>query len=184
MSEKVGIFASLETLDRRQRGLLAGLIAFVAMVIVAGILLVTKSVLDDAASRVVLQKEKYELLQDLGQEYATAQAQIAAAEKRGSQFSGQPLPAYLERVATKVGVSEQLSVTRSGTEEAGGVTQTRYKVELKQIALDLGLNLIHEMETSGYPLDIETTRIRTNRRRDEVWYTFTFEVVTFALEGA
>lgn len=184
MADSTGVLASLETLDRRQRGLLAGLIAFVAFVIIAGILLVTKGILDDAAGRVVQQKQTYDTLQDLGQEYATATAQIAAAEKRGSQFAGQALPAYLERVSTKVGVSDELSVTRTSTEDVGGVTQTRYKVELKQIALDLGLNLIHEMESSGYPLDVEETRIRTNRRRDEVWYTFTLGVVTFELEEA
>ncbi|TNE85444.1 MAG: hypothetical protein EP330_25510 [Deltaproteobacteria bacterium] len=184
MAENTGILASLETLDRRQRMLLSGLIVFVALVVNGGVALVVKGVLDDAASRVTLQKEKFDTLQDLGQEYATAMAQIEAAEKRGSQFAGQALPAYLERVAKKIGVDEQLSVTRTGSEESGGVTQTRYKVELKQIALDLGLNLIHEMETSGYPLDIETSRIRTNKRRDETWYTFTFEVVTFTLEGA
>ena len=184
MAEKLGMLASLETLDRRQRTLLAGLIAFVALVIIVGALFATRSVLDDAASRVVLQKEKFETLQDLGQEFANARAVIEAAESRGAQFKGQPLPAYLERVSDRVGVRDQLSVTRTGTEEQMGVTQTRYKVEVKGIALDLGLNVIHEMETSGYPLDIETTRIKTNKRRDEVWYNFTFEVVTYALEDA
>lgn len=184
MAESNTLLGSLETLDRRQRTLLAGLLVFISLGVIAGVLIFTKGLLDSAASRVTLQKEKFETLQDLGQEYTTATAQIAAAEERGSQFAGQPLPAYLERVANKVGVADQLSVTRTSSEESGGVTQTRYKVELKRIELDLGLNLLYEMETSGYPLDIETSRIRTNKRRDEVWYSFTLEVVTFALEEA
>lgn len=181
MAEKLGMLASLETLDRRQRTLLAGLIAFVALVIIVGALFATRSVLDDAASRVVLQKEKFETLQDLGQEFANARAVIEAAESRGAQFKGQPLPAYLERVSDRVGVREQLSVTRTGTEEQMGVTQTRYKVEVKGIALDLGLNLVYEVETSGYPVMIETTRIDARRRRDEVQYNFVFEMAAFDL---
>lgn len=184
MADTGGILGSLETLDRRQRLLLAGLILFVTLIVNAGVALVVKGVLDDRASRVALQKDKFDTLQDLGQEYANAMARVEAAEQRGSQFEGQALPAYLERVAKKIDVNDSLSVTRTGSEESGGVTQTRYKVEVKQIALDLGLNLIHEMETSGYPLEIETSRIRVNKRRDETFYTFTFEVVSFTLEGA
>ena len=88
-----------------------------------------------------------------------------------------------EQKANRVGVGDQLSVNRTGTEDVGGVEETRWKVELKRIPLDLGLNFVYDIETSGYPLAIETARIKTYTSRGDTTYDFTLEVVTFVLEG-
>ena len=173
----------LESLSPRDRKLLAFLVVFLSAVIVGAVLLTLRAWLNDSASRVATQKETLALLQDLGDEYAAAAAQVKAAESRAQEFSGQSLSAYLEKTANKVGVGDQLAVSKLGSEEVGGVPQTRWKVELSRIPLDLGLNFVYDIETSGYPLAVETARVKTTSSRGEVTYSFTLEIVTFELGG-
>lgn len=176
------IQAQLDQLSPRDRRLLGGLVAFVGLVVVLLVALSLRGALRDKASRVVTQKDTLEAIQDLQGEHAVAAARIEAAEARLREYGDQPLSAYLERSAAAVGLSDELAVSRQQTEVVGGVAQTRYKVDLNRVPYDLALNFIYDIETSGYPLTVESARFRSVTTKDEKQLSVTLEMLAYSLQ--
>lgn len=181
-----GIFgavqAQLDSLSPRDRRLLAGLFVFGGLLFVVFVAMTLRGRLNDKASRVITQKESLEAVQDLRQEYAVAAAHIEQAEKRLDEYGDQPLSAFLEKAATQLSASEELSVNRQQTDTVNGVEQTRYKVDLRRVNYDVGMNFVYDIETSGYPLRIDSAQFKRVRYKGENMLSVTLELTTFALE--
>jgi type II secretory pathway component PulM len=174
--------AQLDSLSPRDRKLLAGLLGFFGILFVVILALTLRGRLNDKASRVMDQKESLQAIQDLSEEYAVAAAQIEAAEKRLTEFGDQPLSAYLEKTASALGIAEELSVNKQQTEVVGGVEQTKYKVDLRRVEYDMSLNFVYDIETSGYPLRVDSARFKAVKYKGEKLVSLTLELTAYTLQ--
>jgi len=174
--------AQLDSLSPGDRKLLAGLLGFFGILFVIIVALTLRGRLNDKASRVMDQKESLQAIQSLAEEYTLAAARIDAAEKRLNEFGDQPLSAYLEKTAASIGVAEELSVNKQQTEVVGGVEQTKYKVDLRRVAYDLSLNFVYDIETSGYPLRVDSARFKAVTYKGEKMVSLTLELTTYSLQ--
>jgi type II secretory pathway component PulM len=185
MAAGAGLFgtvqAQLDLLSPRDRKLLAGLLGFVGVAFVLFVALTLRSALANKASRIVAQKEALEAMQDLRDEYVEADAKIDAAEKRVAELGGKEMSAYLEEVARKGQIADELSVNRLQTDAEGGIEQTQYKVELRRVSFDAALLFLWDVETSGYPLRIDSADFRVTKSGEEKVYRLVLELTTFAL---
>lgn len=175
------IQAQLDLLSPRDRKLLAGLLVFVGTVFVAFVALTLRSTLADKASRIVTQKETFEAMQDLRDEYVVSAAKLEAAQKRIAELGGKEMSAYLEEVARKQQIAEQLSVNRMPPEVEDGIEQTRYKVELKRVSFDNALLFLWEVENSGYPLRVESADFKASKSGEEKVIRLLVELTVFTM---
>jgi len=185
MAAGAGLFgavqAQFDQLSPRDRKLLAGLIAFAGTAFVGFVALSLRSALADKASRIVTQKETYEAMQDLRDEYVVAAATLEASQKRVAELGGKELSAYLEEVARKEQIAEELSVNRQQPEEQGGIEQTRYKVELRRVSFDKALLFLWDVENSGYPLRIDSADFKASKSGEDKVIKLVIELTLFTL---
>lgn len=183
--EASGLFgavqAQLDQLSPRDRKLLAGLLSFFGLLFVGFVALTLRGRLEDKASRVVAAKSTLEAMQELQKEYVVGSKRVDQATERLKQFNNKPLSAYVEETARKVQASDQLSVSKQQSENQSGFEQTKYKVDLRRVPLDAGLQIIYDLETSGYPLKVDSAEFRTIRIKDEVMVHLTLEITAYSL---
>jgi len=172
----------LESLSPRDRKLLVGLVLFVGVVLVGGLWFTLYGMIDDKASRVRNARSKLEEIRVLQAEYLEAAGRIEEQEARLSQYAGQRVSAYIEQVAAKRGVLEQLrSVNEAGSEEVGNIKQSTYRIELKRIDYEAAFGFIYELETSGFPTHIDMAQFRTVRSREGKDLDVTLELTVYSL---
>jgi type II secretory pathway component PulM len=175
-----------EAMSPRDRKMLGGLIAFFATVAVGVTLFVLKGIVDDQAQRVTDAQDALDVLTVMAEEYQTANQKLKAGESDLSKYADKPMSAYLEQVARDNSLSENLTaVNEQGTEIVGKLRQTRYKVELKKLPFDkrYGLDFLHEIESSGYPLRVDLARFKTVMVSGEKQMDMTLELTGFQLDG-
>jgi len=173
--------AQLDSLSPRDRKLLAGLIAFLGLLFVGFVALTLRGRLEDKASRVVTAKQSLEAMQELQQEYVVDSKRVDQATERLEEFGDKPLSAYVEETARRVDASDELSVSKQQSENQSGFEQTRYKVDLRRVPLDAALQVIYDLETSGYPLEVDSAELRSIHVKDQTMVRVTLEITAYSL---
>lgn len=176
------ISAQVEALSTRDRRLLTAMASFGMIAFVTLFWYFLSGILDDRASRVIEAKKRLAVVQDLEQEYQKAAQQISSAESRLGAYTGQPFAAHAEKIAANNAVTEGLrAVQEAGSETVGSIRQTHYKVELKGISYGDANNFLYELETSGYPVTVQSARYKSVKRKDETLVDLSIEVVVSKL---
>jgi len=178
-----GFLSSLSPRDRRILIYAAG---FFGVLGVSLLVLTLKGRLDDKASRVRTAKDTLEVLYVMEAQYLEAAQRIEASEERLKEYEGQRLPAFIESMAAQSDVRDLLrQVDDQGTETVGNVKQTTYKVVLKKVPLAGALDFLYDVETAGYPLQVERAVFTTVFVSGEKMVDLELGVVTLTLtEGA
>lgn len=172
-----------DSLSRRERRMVMGLVLFLGVVVGGGLAWTLKSRLDDKASKVRMAKDNYEILVAMEERFLEADAVIKASETRLREYAGVRLDAHVEKIATQTGVSEQLrSVDEQGTETVGNVMQRRYRIDLRKVTVAQALDFIYDLETSGYPVSVERANLKTVFVSGERLLNVRLEVVTLSIE--
>ncbi len=173
----------LEALSPRDRRLLLGLITFGTLVGLGLLWWTLYGILDDKASRVRTARENLEMAKLYQGEYQAAAAQLAAQESRLRQYQNKRVSAHIEEVAGRRGVSDNLrAVNEVGSETVGNIKQTRYNVELKDLAHEDAIGFLYELETSGFPASVNSAEFRAKKRRDGTsLMDLSLELVAFSL---
>ena len=173
----------LESLTPRDRKLLIGLVSFMALGFVCLLGYTLYSVLDDKVVRVRETKSQLEAVRALDAEREAAMSKLEAAEARLAQYKGKRLSAHIEEVAQKRDMpQEQLrAVNEVGSEQVGKVKQTTYKVDLKGLDYGDAYGFIYELETSGYPVHVQTAEFRKTFVKKVKKLNVTLELVVFEL---
>ena len=179
---KATLERQLEALSPRDRRLLIGLMTFGTLVGLGLLWYTLYGILDDKASRVRLARENLETAKVLQIEYQKAAASLAAQESRLREFQGKRVSAHLEEIAGRRGVTDNLrAVNEVGAEVVGNIKQTKYSVELKNLAHVDALGFIYELETSGYPVSVELADFRAKKGREGNVLDVNLELLVFSL---
>jgi hypothetical protein len=175
----------LESLSPRDRKLLIGLVSFMAIVFVSVLWYSLYSVLNDKVSRVRETKSQLEAVRILDAERRAAMTKLESAEARLAQYKGKRVSAHIEEVAQKRDIPQEhvdgIKKVGSGSEQVGKVKQTTYKVDLKGLDYSDAYGFIYELETSGYPVHVQTADFRKTFVKKEKKLNVTLELVVFEL---
>lgn len=175
----------LETMSPRDRNLLTGLVATLAVLLVLGVAYNLNGVLQDRASRVVNAKNNLRTAQELMQDHAVLSARIASAEARMGEFRANQMNTYVEGWANNAGVLDGLKQVReTGSQMSGTFRERDYRVEVQRIELEGLLRFVYAVETSPYPIRIRSTRVRVVEQRGERLLDLAVDLVTYAKEEA
>jgi type II secretory pathway component PulM len=178
-SVMVVIQNQLEAMSPRDRRMLAVLACFGALVVGGLTSWLLMGALDDKAARVVQQKDALEVIQAMAEEHQQSLAVIEQGEARLKRYEGQRFKPFVEQEAARLGL-ELGTINDQGSEVVGTIKQTIYKVELKKLDLQRSVDFLYVLETSGYPLQIQNARFKTQVSTDKT-LTVTLEVLAFAL---
>ncbi|MCB9674197.1 MAG: type II secretion system protein M [Alphaproteobacteria bacterium] len=172
--------AQLEKMSPRDKKLLTGLILFVSFVVLALMTYTLVSVRQGLESNVRSAKTTLIEVQRLQREYDVAAATLKAQESRLEQYAGQQLSAYVEQLADEQGIKEGLrDAQRVEQIEENGVTMTKWKVVLKGRSYDEAIRFLLALENNGYPLKVETARMKRVTVKREAAVDLTIELYTF-----
>lgn len=176
------IEAQLEVMSPRDKRLLAGLAVFIGVVALGLLTTTLIGIQSNMESRVREAKRVLAEVQSEQALYDKAAATLAAQESRLRQFDGQALSAYVEQVAEEMGIKDGLrDAQRLEQVEEFGLVSTKWRVSLKGRTYDECVRFVHRLESSNYPLRIETTRLRQVNIRREKAVDLTLEVITFRM---
>ena len=150
----------LDSMTRRDRMLLTGLITMFGLLFVLLVLWLLNSSLRARAAEVRDKQDELDILAAQYEVVQDAQQSLRAAEARLEEYKGKKFPPYVENISEKTSVKELMTVKQLGTETVGDIRQTTFKVALKQAPLVEGYTFVAELENGGYPLRLRSTRFK------------------------
>ena len=107
---------------------------------------------------------------------ATA-AQISA---KLEEHKAANLSAFLEKAAQSVGIADNLdSVKATSTSVNGDLEETLYSAQLSKLSLEAATNFLYEIETSGFPLVIQSARFKTRRSKGERMIKLVLDIAAY-----
>ena len=175
----------LEMLSPRDRRLLVGLVLFFALVFVGGYWYLLNGWLESKADRVREARQSLLTVQALDQEYQQHKATFEAQESRLREYGRQPVAAWIEELATRHGIIEQLrSVNEAASEPVSDVVKrTTYKVEIKRAPQKELYEFLTEMETSPFPASVEQSVFNVSFYKKEKFMDLSLDVTVLSLTG-
>lgn len=176
------VVETLEDLSPRDRRLALVLLALLALFVVGSVTWGLQGVLGDRASRVREAKEHLVEAQDLASEYEALRLRLGNVEERMSQFKAGQMYTYVEGWAGQAGVAQRLEVRETGSEVVGDYKKREYRVAIQEAPLDGLVRFLHAVETSPYPIQVRTAKLKARSRRDERPVDLELELVTFSKE--
>lgn len=168
-------------LSPRDRTLLGVMVMAMIVFVLGGGIWYGQRSLADLHSRIDDKEAKLTLLKSMKMDQDNAQEQIRAIEERLRASAGQDLPAFIERAAQKVNVATSLQVREKGVSVDGNLEEKTYQVEVNRINLQQLNDLLHEVETGGYPLKIRSSKVRATAANGQKVLNVTLEVAAFKL---
>lgn len=177
------IEGQLETLSPRDRRLLMGLVSALALGLSVGLWWFLAGVLEDRASRVRDAKNHLEAVYALQDEYVGAAARLQSQEARLKTHAATPVKAYVEKLASDHGLSDQLrSVNGRGNPEmVGNLEQSTFTIDLQKAELQALIELLVDMETGGYPVQVQEANFKSSGKPGEKKIDLRLEVVAIRL---
>lgn len=185
---EVGLLTRLERqvegLTSRDRKLLLGLIAMVGILVVVAFTWVSRGVLADKVAEVNSVRNSYAQVQEMQAQYIEAERSAKSQEATLKAYRNKPVSAYVEEVAGSLGILENLrSINAKGQPEiVGGIKQTTYIVEIQRApSLEALVRFLHEVETSGFPANVESANFKFSKRRDTPQYSLKLDLMVYSL---
>ncbi len=125
-----------------------------------------------------------ELIQVLQAEQASLESEVAQIEESLAKNATTDLSAFLEQSATKSGFNpkeKNMQVREKSTSKDGRLQEKVFSVNLSNLTTEEFAKFLFQTETSGYPLKIQTSTVKTRKRRDEVTLNLSLDIAAYKL---
>lgn len=173
---------AVAAMSPRDRKLLVGLAVFLTVAVLTGAWWLANGAIDDARSRVAAREEALAQVQTLAAEHEDAAAQVVRIEEELRKHATQDLPSFMEKSAAKVGIAGNLQGVREKEVATQGTLEEKtYGVELSRVTLQQLTDFLYEIETSGYPLRVRSTKTKTSTYQGAKVLNVSMEVSAFRL---
>lgn len=139
------------------------------------------AVAKDEVSRL---EQSLQLIQVLQTEQANLEAEVTAIEDALAQNATTDLSAFLEQSATKAGFNpkeKNMQVREKSTRKDGRLQEKVFSVNLSSLSQEEFVRFLFQTETSGYPLQIQTSTVKTRKRSDETTLNLTLDIAAYKL---
>ena len=159
---------TLAGLSDRDRKLLLGLTSSVVVALVVGGFYALTSTLDGVRSQVEYRQDALMRAQLMAAEFQSNEETASQIAEKLEEHKGANLSAFLEKTAQTVGIADNLdSVKATSTSVNGDLEETLYSAQLSKLSLEAATNFLYAVETSGFPLVIQSARFKTRRSKGE-----------------
>jgi Tfp pilus assembly protein PilO len=128
-------------------------------------------------------KEAFSVLEQKRTKLEQLRSSVIEFEEKIEVHKNTDLSAFLSKSSQKSGIKEKIldRVKEKNSSKAGFLTQKSYNVPLKEISLSDFTSFLYEIETAGYPFEIQQCSIRTRKRGDEQKLRIELDIVTYQL---
>lgn len=172
----------LASMSPRDRALFIGLVAFAILGVVGGALYTMSSSLSTLESRIATREDSLQSMRLLLAEYETAKEQATAIEEELRQNASTDLSAFLDKSTENVGIGENLDAVKEKTASTDGVLEEKmYAVSLSDLTESQLSTFLYEIETSGFPLQIKSMKVRSRTRNDEKTLRVDLDISSYRL---
>ncbi len=173
----------LEMLSPRDRRLLVGLVLFFAVVFIGGYWYFLNGMLNDKAARVRDAKQALVVVNELDTELRKHRETFKQQEARLREYSKQPVSPWIEGLATKHTIIEQLrSVNEVASEPVSAVVKrTTYTVEFKRAPQEQLYRFLYDLETSSFPASVEEAIFDVSYLKKEKFMDLSLELAVLSL---
>lgn len=159
---------ALADMSPRDRGLLLGLFLTATVTVVGGGAWWMRGTLRDLGSRVESRSDSLHLLKVMASEHEVAIGQSDEIKAKLKKHSGTDMSSFLEQAAKNAGVADRLNQVREKSVTTSGVLEEKlYAVALSKLSTDEMSTFLFEVETSGYPLQIRSFKVKSRTRKGE-----------------
>lgn len=125
-----------------------------------------------------------ELIQVLQAEQASLESEVAQIEESLAKNATTDLSAFLEQSATKSGFNpkeKNMQVREKSTSKDGRLQEKVFSVSLSNLTTEEFAKFLFQTETSGYPLKIQTSTVKTRKRGEEVTLNLNLDIAAYKL---
>tara|TARA_B100001093_G_C26658397_1_gene940684 strand:+ start:357 stop:935 length:579 start_codon:yes stop_codon:yes gene_type:complete len=125
-----------------------------------------------------------ELIQVLQAEQAALESEVAQIEESLAKNATTDLSAFLEQSATKSGFNpkeKNMQVREKSTSKDGRLQEKVFSVSLSNLTTEEFAKFLFQTETSGYPLQIQTSTVKRRKRSDGVNLNLSLDIAAYKL---
>lgn len=171
---------TLSGLSERDRKLLLGLLGGALLAVIVGGFYAMNSALAGIQSQVDYRQDALMRAQLMAAEFQANEATAAQISEKLEEHKGANLSAFLEKTAQSVGIADNLdSVKATSTSVNGDLEETLYAAQLSKLSLEAATNFLYEIETSGFPLVIQSARFKSRRSKGERRIKLSLDIATY-----
>ncbi|MBM76421.1 MAG: hypothetical protein CMK59_13530 [Proteobacteria bacterium] len=126
----------------------------------------TKGTLDDLNKEISSAEQNLDQIKIIKSDQEELSGRLESLESQLQAYEKTDLSAYLEKSAQKVGINKKLdAVTPKTTVKNDLLEERSFNINLRDLTLEELIKFLYEIETSGYPLQIQNCNIRTRKSR-------------------
>jgi hypothetical protein len=171
---------ALAGMTPRDRTLLLSLIIVAAVTLMAGSAWWMRGTLHDLESRVESRSDSLHLLKVMASEHEVAIGQSEEIKAKLKEHAGTDMSSFLEQAAKNSGVADRLNQVREKSVTTTGVLEEKlYAVALSKLTTDELSNFLFEVETSGYPLQVQTFKVKSRVRKEEKTMNLDMDIAAY-----
>jgi len=125
-----------------------------------------------------------ELIQVLKAEQESLESEVEQIEASLAKNATTDLSAFLEQSATKSGFNpkeKNMQVREKSTSKDGRLQEKVFSVSLSNLTTEEFAKFLFQTETSGYPLQIQTSTVKTRKRSDGVSLNLSLDIAAYKL---
>jgi hypothetical protein len=178
--EKIG--DALVSMTPRDRMLLIGLVVAFGLTAIGATVYTLSSSLDTIRSDISNANENIAKIEQMKGEQASLKLKVEEIEAKLQANAKTDLSAFLEQSAQKSGIREKLEAVREKSSAKDGLLQEKtFAVSLRDLSLEELTKFLYAIETSGYPMQVQTCSVRSRKRQEEKTLTVNMDISAFKL---
>ena len=174
---------SLASMTPRDRMLLMGTGLFLLLFIMVASVFFASQSLRDLKTQIKDTKSAYEKLEQEQGELENLRVSVVEYQEKIAKHRDTDLSAFLSKSSQKAGISDKIldRVREKNSSKSDFFTQKSYSVPLKEVSLSDFTSFLYEIETAGYPFEIQQCSIRTRKRGEEQKLRIELDIITYEL---
>lgn len=170
------------TLSPRDRKLLGGMAVMMTVFLLGGGAWLASRSISDVRSKIEDKEHKLVQLKVMRSDQEANQARIDEIEAVLRRNAGRDLSAFVEQSAQTAGMAGNLqSVREKSATTDGNLEEKIYQAEISKVTLQQLNDLLHALETGGYPLRIKNSKVRTTVSGGQKLLNVTLEIAAYRL---
>ena len=172
----------LASMSSRDRTMFIGLVVFGILIVTGGSAFLMNRALSDLESRIDSQEHTLQIMKAMASDYEESSEKATQIEAELAKNTNTDLSAFLEKSAKNTGIGEKLDAVKEKSTSSDGVLQEKlYAVTLSKLELSELSEFLYEVETAGFPMQIQTLKVKTRTKKGERTLSVDLDIAAYTL---
>ena len=173
---------TLDAMTPRDRMLLIGLVTVLTLVVVGLGTAAMARKLRNLDQQLQTRESQARMVNEMQGSYADASEQLTELEGKVNAYKATKLSAFLEQCADRVQIRDNLKqVKERSVTTTESLEEKQYTVQLSRVTVEQFANFLYEAETTGFPMTIKSTKVKTTLAAGQKLLEVTFEISAYRL---